>query len=893
MDSLNNTNRFDRHPDTYDAAAETPQLQADFEQHISAAAQEFDTAYPHKQLFDIAEEDDRLIQAATDLARARRVPASPVTIGIYDRRLRELAQELKLSGKTMAPLDDAKLRDCAQQLFPNDRLMLSALSLIDRYRDPNAPARLSSTKYRASKEDERLLKEAVLAGFGRMIDQKSAGTYASSLRKLAAQLLPSSITRLDYKTLVGHAGRLFPNDKMLFIALNRLQEYRASTGQVVSRENVYSSRNSPDPIDHLPMSFLDQEQPLDRDGNSCGAGGVVRFDLSEGWPGMDSAGYWGAQNSEKDGQQLGAANLGHPLPADRFDQPSTHFTHQRSGNAAQQENSPAATHAGFGWQLSEVGGPSDRMLMQTPLYQAGLSQSEAAPSIPGATGHEYVSASRGEGGNVASPVVLSAEDHDQDLLWGMLEEAGPESSLPTWHDPKGLDFAEATRPINRPHEHHPAPAAQIFALDRSGTEPSQENRPTRFVINADNYTALLVPAGVRRPSNPFNPQDAHVQLGHQSEGVPQQSWRPENSAAREFIGRTIEQTGAGAFPGEAKRAKLSETFDVPFAAPEDLSHRTQVVPEVATQRRVLRGVAGSPVVLPAEGYDQDSPWGMDKDHFPRSGPASLDQALEADKAGWQEPVGFASTWWAQPLDFDWSMPSTSLEPIAGAPSAPEFQRTASDAQIGALGPAASLPGHSKLELSAEDWLGDEHIAADYALLEQDLLRDNPDLAARARFGDPLIANYQLRLGADDVALRAFQRMVFDRNGNDTADFLFLPVNDASATDPDRRGTHWSLLLVDRRERARPIAYHYDSLAGTNNAIAADLAERLGARLQLARIPQQKNFFDCGVFVVAGTRAVVGRLAQGERPEHEPLHLDNLVADRQALQDRLSAHPRLG
>ncbi|WP_050386067.1 hypothetical protein [Bradyrhizobium pachyrhizi] len=512
MDSLDNTNRFDRHPDTCDAAAETPQQQGGFEQHISAAAQAPDNAYPHKQLFDIAEEDDRLIQAATDLAHARQVPASTVTIGIYDRGLRELAQELKLSGKTMAALDNAKLRDSARRLFPNNRLILAALSLIDRYRNPDAPVRPGPTKYRASKEDERLLKAAVIAGFGRMIDQKSADNYATGLRKLAVALRPSSIARLDYKTLVRHADRLFPNDKRLFIALNRLQEYRASIGQVVSRENVSSSRVPPDPIDHLPMSFLDQEQPLDRDGNSCGAGVVVRFDLSEGWPGMDSAAHWGAQNSDKEGQQLGAANLGQTLPADQFDQPSMHFTHQQSGSAAQQEGSPAtATHAGFGWQLSEVGGPSDRMLMQAPL-QAELSQWEAAQSLTGATGHEDVSVSRGEGGNVASPVFLSAEDHDQDLLWGMLEEAGPKSSLPAWQDPEDLDFAESTRPIHWPHEHNPAPAAQIFALDGSGTEPSQENRSTRFVIKSDRYTALLVPAGVRRQGHPFNPQDALVQL---------------------------------------------------------------------------------------------------------------------------------------------------------------------------------------------------------------------------------------------------------------------------------------------------------------------------------------------------------------------------------------------
>ncbi|ASY61217.1 hypothetical protein SS05631_a48340 (plasmid) [Sinorhizobium sp. CCBAU 05631] len=56
--------------------------------------------------------------------------------------------------------------------------------------------------------------------------------------------------------------------------------------------------------------------------------------------------------------------------------------------------------------------------------------------------------------------------------------------------------------------------------------------------------------------------------------------------------------------------------------------------------------------------------------------------------------------------------------------------------------------------------------------------------------------------------------------------------------------------------------------------------------------QQRNNYDCGVFVVDGTRALVSILAQGPRPAHEPLHLDNLVADGQALQDRLRAHAAL-
>ncbi|THK33315.1 hypothetical protein EHS39_37320, partial [Ensifer sp. MPMI2T] len=235
------------------------------------------------------------------------------------------------------------------------------------------------------------------------------------------------------------------------------------------------------------------------------------------------------------------------------------------------------------------------------------------------------------------------------------------------------------------------------------------------------------------------------------------------------------------------------------------------------------------------------------------------------------------------LDSLVDLPSTPAELRDDAHYAP-LPGTVSDAQVGALDPHASSHDHSELALGATQWLGDQHIHRDYELLGQELQRDNPDLAARTQLVDPLIAHYHLRLGSDDAALRAFQRIVYDRNGNDTADFLFLPVSNASAADPERRGTHWSLLLVDRRERARPAAYHYDSAGPLNDQPAAQLAQRLGARLEPARITQQDNNYDCGVFVLDGTRALVRRL--GQRLWPAVLHLDNLVADRQALQNRL-------
>ncbi|WP_184698211.1 Ulp1 family isopeptidase, partial [Rhizobium leguminosarum] len=200
----------------------------------------------------------------------------------------------------------------------------------------------------------------------------------------------------------------------------------------------------------------------------------------------------------------------------------------------------------------------------------------------------------------------------------------------------------------------------------------------------------------------------------------------------------------------------------------------------------------------------------------------------------------------------------------------------------------SIEGRSGLSLDHTEWLGDQHIQTDYELLMQDLQRNDPDLAARTRLIDPLIAHYHLRLGDESTALSAFQRIVNDQDGRDTADFLFLPVSDASASDPDHRGTHWSLLLVDRRNREGPAAYHYDSFRGQNDEFAAMLAQRLGTRLEPVRMTQQRNGYDCGVFVVDGTRALVRRLARRDRPA--VLHLDNLVADREQLQRRLSTAP---
>ncbi|QND61931.1 hypothetical protein HB778_36695 (plasmid) [Mesorhizobium huakuii] len=206
----------------------------------------------------------------------------------------------------------------------------------------------------------------------------------------------------------------------------------------------------------------------------------------------------------------------------------------------------------------------------------------------------------------------------------------------------------------------------------------------------------------------------------------------------------------------------------------------------------------------------------------------------------------------------------------------------SDAEIEALDATALAEA---TVLGATEHLSDAHIGRDYLLLEQELQGANPALAARTRLLEGLISVQLRSPHLDEQQVQSRLQGIYGRD-NDTADFLFLPVNNASPDDLSSLGTHWSLLFVDRRNRERAVAYHYDSAGHCNRRIAQQLAEIMKATLVTPAMAQQDNLVDCGVYVLDGTWALVGRLIGGEGPDHQPLPLDDLVADRQALQDRL-------
>ncbi|QKC92245.1 hypothetical protein EB230_30510 [Mesorhizobium sp. NZP2234] len=414
------------------------------------------------------------------------------------------------------------------------------------------------------------------------------------------------------------------------------------------------------------------------------------------------------------------------------------------------------------------------------------------------------------------------------------------------------------------------------ALDQGNLLP-----PERFIINNEHSTAPLRPA---ERQGTDNPQSIAIQQPPSEGGrVPMQppmrqlgelplQGVPVQGTGSEHIG----SLHAGAAPSarsEAPPAAIEDSINVSFAVPKDFSHGTQRVPDAMLSfldRHGLLPDAEKPewhFDINGHGYTARRPeggndvWLLHRGAIREAGAA----AVPARAPGPALPAT------ARLSDTHLGVPLVDLT-------------TSSDAHIEAL-PSGSSNLPRGAVLGATQLLGDEHIQRDYEFLEQQLQQADPALAARTRLVDPSVSHLLRHMEQQDA--RGTLQSIYNRNAG-PSDFLFVPVNDGVGID---RGTHWSLLLVDRRDPERAVAYHYDSIQQNeqryNDAPARKLATRLDATLVTPDMAQQKNAVDCGVFVVDGTRELVRRLANEERPDQQlPLHLNYLVADRQALQNRL-------
>ncbi|WP_051057180.1 hypothetical protein [Bradyrhizobium yuanmingense] len=318
MDRFNTINPADRESTASDGSVEQPQQpHVAFEQHL-AGAREAGPVYPHAALYDVTDEDDRLIQAASAAALDRGPPPSKTTVEIYDRRLRKLADALKKSGKSISGLDDDTLAGYAKKLLPGDKVIAPALSMVSQYRDPDADAGPISTHYRPSREDERLIRKAANAGFGRRIGKRTAESYASHLRKLAVALRPLSMAELSDDRLLGHADKLFPKDKTLVAALNGLRDYRATTLQNNLGGEGGSSRQVIQPSAPSPMPPADGHAM----GSVADGGGSLPpgFDVPQVRHALGLAAHSPIQSVAQD-ELFDAADRENLVPASTFDAP--------------------------------------------------------------------------------------------------------------------------------------------------------------------------------------------------------------------------------------------------------------------------------------------------------------------------------------------------------------------------------------------------------------------------------------------------------------------------------------------------------------------------------------------------------------------------------------------
>ncbi|CAN7267993.1 Ulp1 family isopeptidase [Mesorhizobium caraganae] len=418
-------------------------------------------------------------------------------------------------------------------------------------------------------------------------------------------------------------------------------------------------------------------------------------------------------------------------------------------------------------------------------------------------------------------------------------------------------------------QHRPWPDA----LDQGNLLP-----PERFIINNEHSTAPLRPA---ERQGTDNPQSIAIQQPPSEGGrVPMQP-PMQQLGGLPLAGVPVQGPGSGSLHAEAAPfarseappAAIENSINVSFAVPKGFSHGTQLVPEAMLSSLYHYGLlpdADKPewnYEIKGHGYTARRPeegndvWLLHRGAIREAGAA----AVPARAPGPALPAT------ARLSDTHLGVPLVDLT-------------TSSDAHIEAL-PSGSSNLPRGAVLGATELLGDEHIQRDYEFLEQQLQQADPALAARTRLVDPSVSHLLRHMEQQDA--RGTLQSIYDRNAG-PSDFLFVPVNDGVGID---RGTHWSLLLVDRRDPERAVAYHYDSIQQNeqryNDAPARKLATRLDATLVTPDMAQQKNAVDCGVFVVDGTRELVRRLANEERPDQQlPLHLNYLVADRQALQNRL-------
>ncbi|WP_439367427.1 hypothetical protein ACNJYD_08230 [Bradyrhizobium sp. DASA03005] len=646
-------------------------------------------------------------------------PLSKITVEIYDRRLRNLADALKKSGKSISGLDDDTLADHAKKLLPGDKIIAPALSMVSQYREPDADAGPISTHYRPSREDQRLIRKAANAGFGRRIGKSTAGTYASHLRKLAVALRPLSIAELSDDRLLGHANKLFPKNNTLIVALNGLRDYRATTLQNNLGGEGGSSPHFIHPSTPSPMPPADG-QPME---SVADGGGSLPpgFDVPQVMHAMGLAAYSPIQSvaqdelfdaADREGLLLATTHLPVPWPTMGSIAPSPvqSVAQEELFDAADRENllPPRTFDAPVPWPtMSPAISSPVQSIAQDELFDA-VDRENVLPALTFHAPVPWPTMSL----TIPSPVQSVAQEE-------LFDAADRENLLPALAFDAPVPWPTMSLTIPSPVQS----VAQEELFDAATWQPSSrqpnsasEDHPERMMIQGAAAQTTLEQT-FAAAGDVFNaalsvPED----FSHGTQGAPNmihtlRRWGLLPDAAQRVKTYDIrgERYIAVLGPGGLNDVQLvhlrspavGDTFDVSFAVPENFSHRTQLAPDIMLSTLGdwdFLPVAEHPIMnyqIGGERYTAilgpEGPKDVQLIHHPR--PALPGETTPAARRTSSDIYGGLAPGFDSPAPFEWR----EDPPSAPAPNLP----LPSAAPASAHQPSRQVPERG--ELLGDDW----------------------------------------------------------------------------------------------------------------------------------------------------------------------------------------------
>ncbi|MCE4293757.1 Ulp1 family isopeptidase [Xanthomonas hortorum] len=182
------------------------------------------------------------------------------------------------------------------------------------------------------------------------------------------------------------------------------------------------------------------------------------------------------------------------------------------------------------------------------------------------------------------------------------------------------------------------------------------------------------------------------------------------------------------------------------------------------------------------------------------------------------------------------------------------------------------------QVTATSWLLDGHLRAYTDDLARQL-RGQPNVHL-LHFADSQVVT-MLSSADPDQQARARRLLV----GDDVPPIVFLPINQPNA--------HWSLLVVDRRNKDAVAAYHYDSMAQKQpqQRYLADMAAyHLGLDYEETHeMPTaiQPDYYSCGDHVLTGIEMLAHRVIDGTFDYAGGRDLSDIEPDRGLIRDRLA------